>query len=82
MSSIHDPRYVRTVHRLRAVRETLGLDQTEVAARVGRSQQWLSKVEQGERRLDLLEFVDLCHALDVPARDFLPPVAPKSHGPA
>jgi len=36
-----------------------------VADRLGVSHTWIAKTENGERRLDMFEFVDLCFALGV-----------------
>ena len=46
-------------------RQTSGLTQAEVASKLSRPQSFVSKYEQGERRLDVIEFVAVCHALDV-----------------
>jgi len=48
-----------------AARERAGLTQTDVAARLGRPQSFVSKYESGERRLDLVEFIKICNALGV-----------------
>lgn len=37
--------------------------QTVLARRLGVSQSWVSKVETGERRLDVIEFAQLCREL-------------------
>ncbi|HEX8744621.1 MAG TPA: helix-turn-helix transcriptional regulator [Thermoleophilaceae bacterium] len=63
MRSIHDPRYLELIAALRAERTRRGLTQSEVAARLGRSQSFVAKTERGERRLDLVETLDLCTAL-------------------
>jgi transcriptional regulator with XRE-family HTH domain len=44
------------------------VSQTELADRLGRRQSWMSKVETGERRIDVEELRQLCEALGV---DFL-----------
>jgi transcriptional regulator with XRE-family HTH domain len=46
-------------------RHAAGLTQAEVADKLSRPQSFVSKYEQGERRLDVIEFVAVCHALDV-----------------
>ncbi len=48
---------------LRKSREDAGLSQRAVAARLGVSPSWVAKVELGERRLDVVEFVRLTRAL-------------------
>jgi len=42
-----------------------GLTQHEVAERLGRPQSFVAKVEGGERRLDVIEFIELTRALGV-----------------
>ena len=46
-----------------AARKRTGVTQVELAARLGKPQQFVSKVEQGDRRLDVIEFVAICRAL-------------------
>jgi transcriptional regulator with XRE-family HTH domain len=46
-------------------RDRAKLTQTELARRLGRSQPWVSKVETGERRLDVIEFAQLCRELNL-----------------
>lgn len=65
MKSIHDPRYVEMLGRLRAARERSGLQQEELAARLGKGQSFVSKIETGERRVDFIELLDICRALDI-----------------
>jgi transcriptional regulator with XRE-family HTH domain len=39
------------------------MTQSTLAGRLGNTQTFVSKVERGERRIDVGEFVDFCHAL-------------------
>jgi transcriptional regulator with XRE-family HTH domain len=55
----------RLVELLRHYRQRAGLRQAEVAERLGRPQSFVSKVEAGQRRLDLIELNAICVALDV-----------------
>jgi transcriptional regulator with XRE-family HTH domain len=41
------------------------LTQQDVAFRLGRPQSFVSKYESGERRLDVIEFVKVCHVLGI-----------------
>ncbi len=41
------------------------LTQREVGALLNVSHSWVGKVEQGERRLDIIEYVRLCNALGI-----------------
>ncbi len=66
---LHDPRYALFRALLVSERERNGLTQVDVAARLGRPQSYVSKYERGERRLDIIEFIDVANALgaDPPA---------------
>ena len=61
--SIHRPEYAVLTALLRQAREQSGMHQTEAAAALGRSQSFLSDVERGARRLDIIELWDLCEIL-------------------
>jgi transcriptional regulator with XRE-family HTH domain len=39
------------------------LTQTALADRLGRRQAYISRIERGERRIDVVEFLDLAHAI-------------------
>lgn len=43
------------VERLKRAREEAGLDQTTVAKLLGRTQSYISKVESGQRQIDIVE---------------------------
>lgn len=62
---IHDSRYRWVVERLVHERKEKGLSQAAVAALLGKPQQYVSRYETGERRLDIFEFLDAASALDV-----------------
>ncbi|MBI3054031.1 MAG: helix-turn-helix transcriptional regulator [Betaproteobacteria bacterium] len=53
------------------------LSQTEVAARLGRPQSYVSKYETGERRLDFAETVFVCDALGIGIEKFAATVSSK-----
>jgi len=42
-----------------------GLTQIDVAIRLGRPQSFVSKYESGERRLDVVEFLEVCASVEV-----------------
>lgn len=49
----------------------MGLSQEAVAERLGLHKQFVSRVELGERRLDVVEFADMATALDLDPADLL-----------
>jgi transcriptional regulator with XRE-family HTH domain len=59
----HDERYNRAIARLREARKDARVSQAELAAKLGTRQQFVSKYESGERRLDVIEFLDIARAL-------------------
>ncbi len=50
-------------------RRNAGVTQVEVASRLGKPQSYVSKVERGERRLDVVEFTEWARALRVDPSD-------------
>lgn len=69
--TIYRDDYRRLIERLRARREQLGWPQSEVARRLGWSQQRLSAVEASARRLDVMEFWQLTGVLGLNAARLL-----------
>ena len=59
-----DPRYRAAIQRLADARRQAKLSQEELAEKLGRRQQYVSKYETGERRLDLIEYIDAAKALN------------------
>jgi len=49
---------------IRAVREKAGLSQRELGRRLGREHSFVSKLELGERRVDIVEFYWICKACE------------------
>ncbi len=49
--------------RLREARARAGLTQQEVADSLGRPQSFVAKYERGERRLDVVEFLEVANTL-------------------
>lgn len=58
-----DQRYRALVGKLVDARKDRGLSQRAFALLLGRHQQFVSRYELGERRLDAVEFVDVARAL-------------------
>ena len=57
------------VDQLIQARKEQGLSQDAVASRLGKPQQYVSRYEVGERRLDMVEFLDAAKALGVDGLD-------------
>ena len=67
--------YTRQYRRFRALlteaRKTAGLTQIELSAQLDRPQSFVSKVERGERRLDVIEFLEIARVLRLDVVAFL-----------
>ena len=64
-TSIHTTRYRRLRELLISARRSQGLSQEALAERLSIVQTFVSKYERGERRLDVVEFLDVAAALDI-----------------
>lgn len=69
--SLHTPEYEYFRSLLITAREKAGLTQAEVSAKLSRPQSFVAKYEGGERRLDVVEFIQVCVALGVDAQAVL-----------
>jgi transcriptional regulator with XRE-family HTH domain len=72
---IHTAAQERFLALLKGARKAAGLTQAEVAGRLKKPQSFVAKYENGERRLDVLEFVAVCRAIEADAVDILSEVA-------
>ena len=62
--SLHSPQHEAFCDLLVAARRNAGLTQQDVAKRLKRPQSFVAKYEGGERRLDVLEFIDIARAVE------------------
>lgn len=58
-------RHARLAELLIRHREEAGLTQAEVAKRLGRHQPFVSGIEAGQRRVDVVELLDLAEAIGI-----------------
>jgi transcriptional regulator with XRE-family HTH domain len=65
-------RYTQFLGRLKEARVKAGLTQVEVARKLSRPQSFVSKIESGERRLDVVELSELARVYRFPLDFFLP----------
>lgn len=61
--STHHPNYQTLLTLLRDLRVRAGVTQLALAERLGNTQTFISKIERGERRIDIVEFIEICDAL-------------------
>lgn len=63
--TIHQERYRKLITLLRQNREMSGLTQSQLAELLNTSQTVVSKIESCERRLDVIELIEICKAIDI-----------------
>jgi transcriptional regulator with XRE-family HTH domain len=68
--SLHSADYKHFLEELRALRENLGVTQEQLADALGLHQTFVSKVERGVRRLDVVELRLWVRVLGVRLTDF------------
>ena len=69
--SIHTREYAVLLRLLREARERAGVTQVELAAKLEQSQSFVSKVELGDSRLDLVQLRTILAAVGVRLADFV-----------
>jgi transcriptional regulator with XRE-family HTH domain len=69
VKTIHSKRHKRLIELVTAERKQAGIRQVQLAKKLKRSQTWIARLEGGERRLDVIELIDLAEAIgfDAPA---------------
>lgn len=63
MSSIHDPRYQKLIKQLVSLRELKNVTQVQLASSLKKPQSYVAKVENLERRIDVIELHDWLKSL-------------------
>ena len=65
------------VEQLTAARKQAGMKQEELAALIGKDQSYISNIERGQRRVDVVEFYALARAMNVDPVDLFSDIAVK-----
>ncbi|UTW52528.1 helix-turn-helix transcriptional regulator [bacterium SCSIO 12827] len=61
--SLYTKRHKALINALKEAREAAGLTQQAVADKLGKPQSFVAKYENGERRLDVIEFLAVVESL-------------------
>lgn len=67
--------YRSIIEKVKAVRLSLDVSQRELARRLGKPPSFVNKIELLERRMDILEFVQIAEALGMSAEQLIAAVA-------
>lgn len=68
---VSSSKYRAVIDAIKAAREEHGISQRELARRLGKPPSFVNKIELLERRLDILEFIDIAEALGITAEGLL-----------
>ena len=69
--SIYTAEYGVFARRLREARNAAGLKQVELAARLGKTHSYVSRVENSQIRVDIIELREICTAIGLQFREFV-----------
>jgi transcriptional regulator with XRE-family HTH domain len=71
IKSMHSKEYQKIAQKIKNARLDAGLKQEEAAHKLRKPQSYISKIEAGERRLDVLELKQLIRIYNKPADYFI-----------
>tara|TARA_B100001971_G_scaffold123815_1_gene113985 strand:- start:230 stop:469 length:240 start_codon:yes stop_codon:yes gene_type:complete len=71
MKSIYQKNYRKLIALLATKRKETGVTQQALAVSLKKPQSYIAKIENNDRRLDVIEFLAICEALNVPYNDIL-----------
>jgi transcriptional regulator with XRE-family HTH domain len=70
-NSLHDARYRFLIDLVIQARKDAGLTQRDLAARLKTSPSYIGKLESRQRRVDLIELIDLIDAIGLKPANFI-----------
>lgn len=71
MKTVYTDRYAAFLKLIIAARKKAGMTQQELAEQLCKPQSYVSKYERGERRLDVVEFLQLSRLLNIDPCDLI-----------
>ena len=71
MKTIYSQEYRAILRKLKKARKKSGFTQTEIAKKLGNPQSFISKIENGDRRLDVIELKRLANLYKVDIKELL-----------
>lgn len=70
--TIYSAEHKQLIEKLKTARLQSGLDQQQVADKLGRTQSYISKLESGQRRIDLVQIKEFAKIYKKSIEHFLP----------
>lgn len=77
VKTLYTPQYEYFRRLLINARTSASLTQAEVSLKLNRPQSFVAKYEGGERRLDVVEFMQICMALNIDAQAIVADLQPR-----
>ncbi len=65
LKTIYKERYRSIIQKLIERRRVLNMTQRQISARLNKPQSYIAKIEGFERKLDVLEFIEICEVIDL-----------------
>lgn len=76
--ALREQRYAAFTSLLRDERKKAGITQAKLAKKLRRPQSYVSKYERGDRRLDVIEFIEIAQGIGFDLHEFLQKLVSKS----
>ncbi|HKR16517.1 helix-turn-helix transcriptional regulator [Rhizorhapis sp.] len=70
------------IRALREVRRSKGVTQVQLSERLDRAQSYISNIERGERRIDVIEFMAIAAALNRDAAELFSEIVTRMNRPS
>ncbi len=78
VKNIYDDSYRALIGQLTRCRKQARITQQQLADQLGKPQSFVAKIETHERRLDIIEFIRICHLIGVSPAWVIAQVFPES----
>lgn len=72
MKSIYDQSYLELIANLRKRRNIQNISQSELSLKLAKPQSFISKIECGDRRVDVIELLNICSCLEIKLSEVIP----------
>jgi len=79
-SSLHSGKYQIFREMIVKIRKDADITQVQLAKELGKPQSYISKIENGERRIDFTEFIEIASILKIDTQQFIKTYQKKAKG--
>ena len=71
MKTIYQQRYIDLIELMILARKNVGKTQANLAEQLGKHQSYIAKIEGCERKVDVVEFVEICKIIGASPSDLI-----------